>query len=306
MYQSRLEGHAEIRRHARGALRAADVGDSLVVPLNDVAAAVNLKQESLFELGADAPRALHVKVELLRSRVLGLLAVKKMTIYVDPDLAAPRRRFTIAHEIGHHALPWQNDAFHADDDHNLSNKATDIFEREASAFAGELLFGAGRFNEAADSDAPGISTPLALASQYGNSASAALRQYVEHGGRTVALLAVSRFESAGPTGAYLRLMENQCVWSEKFERRYGSLPAMLTPRLLDGTQPLFHVLRTLDMGVGGATEILLETPRGRIKFVADTFCNGRLRYVLLFRKGRMSGQTRVLLGLDGQPLSAAS
>ena len=305
MNPQRLDGHDEIRRHARRALKAAGASEALVVPLDDVAAAVDLKQEALFELDDDAPRGLRSKLDLLRSVVLGVLAVKKKTIYVDPDLTAPRHRFTTAHEIGHHALPWKEDAFHADDDHNLSTKATVTFELEANAFAGELLFGAGRFNEAADSEAPGIATPLALASEYGNSAVAALRQYAEHGGQAVALPAVSRFESAGPTGPYLRLIENQCVWSDRFERKYGALSGMLTPRLLDRSQPLFHVLRTLERGVGSTTELTLDTTRGKVKFVADTFCNGRLRYVILCRRGLASSRQRVLVGPDGRPLRSA-
>lgn len=305
MYPQRLDGHAEIRRHARRALKAAGASEALVVPLDDVAAAVNLKQEALFALDEDAPRGLRSKIDLLRSVVLGVLAVKKKTIYVDPDLTATRHRFTTAHEIGHHALPWQADAYHADDDHNLSTKATATFELEANAFAGELLFGAGRFNEAADSEAPGIATPLALASEYGNSAVAALRQYAEHGGHPVALLAVSRFESAGPNGPYLRLMESHCVWSAQFEKKFGPLSSMMTPRMLDDTQPLFHVLRTLESGVGSTTELTLDTTRGKVKFVADTFCNRRLRYVILCRRGLASGRQRVLLGPDGRPLRSA-
>ncbi|MEO6115941.1 MAG: ImmA/IrrE family metallo-endopeptidase [Pseudolysinimonas sp.] len=305
MYQPRLESHDEIRRQARGALKAAGATDTLIVPLDAVATAVDLKQENLFELGEDAPRGLRLKVEALRSKLMGVLAVKKKTIYVDPDLVAPRHRFTTAHEIGHHALPWQESAYQADDNHNLSNKATEVFEREANDFAGELLFGAGRFNDTADSEAPGIATPLALASQYGTSASATLRQYAEHGARPVALLVVSCYESNGLQGPFLQIMENQCVWSEAFAKRYGPLPSLLNPHLLDERQALFHVLRTLNKGVGAATEISLDTSRGQVKFAAESFCNGRLRYVLLFKKRALSGQTRVLVGLNGKPLVAS-
>lgn len=299
-----LDSILDIRQHARGALSAAGALDVSYVPLERVSAAVDLQQADLFELGADAPQSMRKAVARLRSSVLGMLAVKQKTIYVDPDLDPGRKRFTIAHEIGHKVLPWQDDSFHADDKYTLASDTRAEFEREANAFAGELLFGAGRFNEQADAEAPGIAVPLALANEYGTSAAAALRQYVEASDRPVALLAVSRFLTRFADGeSRLGFIPGQCVTSPSFVSKYGVLSDVVPRGGIDATEPLFHTLEDLSRGVGDSTSIVLDTKRGSTTFAADTFCNGRLRFVLLFRRSRFAGQTRVLTDTGGKPLS---
>lgn len=304
MHPEPLDGIVDIRRHARGALVAAGALDKRFVPLDDVAAAIQLNQKDLFELRADTPPSLKSAIKKLSSKVLGLLAVKQRTIYVDPDLSPTRKRFTTAHELGHRVLPWQDGAFHADDQNTLAPTTRDEFEREANAFAGELLFGAGRFNDEADSEAPGIAVPLALAEQYGTSAAASLRQYAEWSGRPVALLAVSLFESKTAAGPRLQIISGQCVASPSFLLKYGSLNSIL-PSSLGPDEPLFHVLQTLESGVAAPTELTLETNRGKVKFTADSFCNRRLRFVLLYRRKLGSGRERILVDANGRPLHAS-
>jgi hypothetical protein len=297
-----LEAIGDIRQRARGALLAAGMADVQFVDLDRVTDAVDLHQVDLFELGADAPSKLRDRIKRLPSKLLGLLAVKQKTIYVDPDLVPTRKRFTIAHEIGHRALPWQNDAFHVDDKNTLALTTRDEFEREANAFGAELLFGAGRFNREADDEALGLATPLALSSLYGTSAAATIRQYAEHNHRPVALLAISRFETS-TTGGFVRLlMTDQCVSSPSFVTRFGHLDDLIPHSRLTPSQPLFHVMHDLTTGVGDTTEMTLETRRGVTKFTADTFSNGRLHYALLYRNTRLSGQKRELVGLNGRPL----
>ena len=303
MFPGRIDGADDIRRHARGALVAAGVLNVTPVPLSAVAEAVNLKQEKLYELGADAPAGLKDRVAGLSSKLLGFINIKKKTIYVDPDLSAGRHRFTTAHEIGHHALPWQEGAYHVDDEKTLSDRTRVSFELEASAFAGELLTGAGAFNAEADSEAPGIATPLALAERFGTSAQAALRQYVEQSKHPVALLTLSKYKGSSTGGQVLTFFQPQCFTSDSFDKKYGGLAAVL-PRHLDSSQPLFHVLKTLkSTGPGGTTELVLDTQRGLTTFKADTFFNGQFQFVLLYRNRRLAGQKRVLVGLNGLPLS---
>lgn len=301
-----LESLADIRRHARGALAAAGALDVAYVPLERVSAAVDLKQLDLFELGGDAPASMIKATDRLRSRVLGMLSVKQKTIYVDPDLEPTRKRFTVAHEIGHKVLPWQDGSFHADDQYTLSRDTRVEFEREANAFAGELLFGAGRFNDQADSEAPGIAVPLALATEYGASAAATLRQYVELSGRPMALLAVSRFRTRFKTGSWrLGLIPGQCITSASFADRYGSLTDIVPSGGIDEADTLFHVLDGLERGVGESVSVNLPTSRGAVAFTAETFCNGRLRFVLVYRPSRLSGQKRVLVSPSGRRLGSA-
>jgi hypothetical protein len=297
-----LEAIDDIRQRARGALVAAGLADTQYVDLDRVTNAVGLHQADLFELGANAPSKLRDRIKRLPSKLLGLLAVKQKTIYVDPDLAPTRKRFTVAHEIGHRALPWQEDAFHLDDKNTLAPTTRDEFEREANAFGAELLFGAGRFNREADDEALGLATPLALSSLYGTSAAASIRQYAEHNHRPVALLAISRFETSNGAGFIRVLITDQCVTSPSFVTRYGHLDDLIPRSRLTPAQPLFHVMHDLATGVGDTTELTLDTKRGEVKFTVDTFSNGYLHYALLYRNNRASGRKRELVGLDGGPL----
>lgn len=50
-----------------------------------------------------------------------------------------RKRFTIAHELGHIFIPWHNDITACQMDNYISNNMLDIQEREANIFASELL-----------------------------------------------------------------------------------------------------------------------------------------------------------------------
>ena len=122
MHLERLDSFRDIRRHARGALVAAGAADVSLVPLDQVAEAAKLREEDLFDLGADHPASLLSALKKLqaKSKLLGMLSVKRKTIYVDPDLPYRRKRFTTAHEIGHFALPWQNASFHLEDHGTLA------------------------------------------------------------------------------------------------------------------------------------------------------------------------------------------
>lgn len=301
MYPQPVEGPDEIRHLARGALSAAGVGDVDYVDLDDVAAAVKLKQVDLFGDDDNLPPLVARAARKLRSKIVGALAVKTKTIYVDPDLAPARKRFTVAHEIGHDALPWQHAAY-ADDNHTLGPEAKADFEREANAFAGELLFGAGRFNVQADDEAPGIAVPLAAAARYGTSAAAALRQYVEYSSRPIALLAVGRFITTSTRGPRLRIFQPQSLVSQRFSARFGPLSTAFPSGDIAPSSPLFHALDPLLIGVGETVTVTLDTKRGRTDFHADTFCNKRLRFVLLYRRNRFSGRQRVLVDIHGKPI----
>ncbi|GAA4481270.1 ImmA/IrrE family metallo-endopeptidase [Microbacterium panaciterrae] len=301
MYAEPVEGADEIRQLARGALTAAGVGDIDRVPLEQVTAAVDLHQRDLFALGDNPPPALRRAMKLLSSKVLGILAVKQKAIYVDPDLEESRKRFTIAHEIGHKALPWQEGSF-ADDKHTLAPATKKAFEREANAFGGELLFGAGRFNDQADDEAPGIEVPLAAASRYGASVAATLRQYVEYSRRPMALLAVGVLTDRTVNGPRLPLFRGLCVVSDRFAERYGPLEGAFPTGRLAPSSPLFHVLEKLTVSVGESIEVPLETRRGLVTFRADTFCNTYQRFVLLYRRTRLSGRQTLLVDANGKPL----
>jgi hypothetical protein len=95
----------------------------------------------------------------------GVLIPGRWEIWVRRDEPAPRRRFTVAHEVGHHLL-------HSDGATVLCRPA-DVEaaqgderarERAANRFAAELLMPEALVREAADANGP---DPIALAERFG-------------------------------------------------------------------------------------------------------------------------------------------
>lgn len=87
-----------------------------------------------------------VRVETLEDFVSGLLLVRgdEAVIGVNADHHPNRRRFTIAHELGHFLLHFDRSAFFLDASpiffRQETTMATDhLQEREANAFAAELV-----------------------------------------------------------------------------------------------------------------------------------------------------------------------
>jgi hypothetical protein len=295
-----LDSFADIRRHAERTLVRAGVANILPVPLDDVAAALKLTQIDLADPGPDAPASLRAILAKLRSKTLGALHIPERTIYINPDQIDSRKRFTQAHEIGHDALPWQAEVYFSDDATTINPNTRVLMEREANAFAGELLFGAGRFNARADNYAPTLSVPFSLASAYGASLTAAARQYVERSARPLALLAVGRLAAASREGLMLPLFFDQCVESDSFRARYGPLHDYLPVGFPLKGSAIAEALRETTGLDGPTTELWLETTRhGRTRFTAAVGTNQRLNFVLLSRGRLLSGQTIKLVTGDG-------
>src|SRR4051794_29151259 len=178
---------AHVARYARGALIAADALHVVPTPLDQVGAALKLHPpQDLFDL-ADAPPGLKERVKGLAGKVLGALAVRERTVYLDRTQSFPRQRFTHGHELGHRGLPWHEPAYFADDRGTLDPDTLQELEAEASAFSAELLFNLDRFTEQAHAARLGLATPLELADTYEASRRATVRRYVEDSPRACAL-----------------------------------------------------------------------------------------------------------------------
>lgn len=70
---------------------------------------------------------------------------KKPKVVINPELTSyvPRKRFTLAHELGHVCIPWHNGDIKCDTDNNYrtinGKKYLDTQELEANIFASEIL-----------------------------------------------------------------------------------------------------------------------------------------------------------------------
>jgi hypothetical protein len=95
----------------------------------------------------------------------GLLLPARWEIWVRRDEPAPRRRFTVAHEVGHHLLHSDGAAVlcrPADVETAAGDERAR--EREANRFAAELLMPEPLVRAAANRDGP---DPIALAARFG-------------------------------------------------------------------------------------------------------------------------------------------
>ncbi|MGC0371261.1 ImmA/IrrE family metallo-endopeptidase [Microbacterium sp. SLBN-111] len=286
----------KIRQYAKGALTAAGLEDVSRIPVEQVAAAVGLRRRDLFELGQETPRRFRDVIKKLSGKVLGLLSIPKREYYIDRTVSVPRQRFTEAHEIGHDALPWHEAAFYGEDDSTLDPATKEILEQEANQFSAELLFGAGRFTSHADSYSPGLEVALHLAPQYGVSAHASIRKYVEDSTHAIAVMTTSRYSKTGGT---VEVFDTQSFESPRFRKQYGQLTSMLHKRVGSTTYPELTALLSLQTGSVPPCEVTLDTTRGKIRFIAEGFTNGRLNFVILHKKAAISGQKLKLVSTDG-------
>lgn len=293
MSELHVPSHVDVRRVAQGSLVAAGAIDMTPAPLETIVQAVGLHQENLFELGEDVPPTMLTIMKKLSGRVLGGMAIKERTVYVDANQPLPRRRFTTAHELGHDALPWHEAAYFADDRHTLSATTRQELEREANLFAAELLFGLDRFTEQADSYVPSLGVAMQLATTYEVSAHAALRRYAATSRHPIALVTMGDYTIRN--GTALKVFREQCATSPAFARKYGTAAALLGDTVTCNGTEAFQMLAKLSRGVHDEPiDLLLDTSRGSARFQAHLFYNGRLRFMLLTRKQLLGRRLRAV------------
>lgn len=297
--------HAQIRRAARGALRAAgiDANTTLPIPISEVAVAAGLHRDVLLDLGEqeDLPPQLKSIFTRIKGVVLGALSIPEKRIYIDQSVSGARARFTEAHEIGHDALPWHAGAYFGDNRYTLDSHTEAGLETEANLFAAELIFGLSRFSEQADDYRPSIEVPLGLNDVYAASAHSAVRRYVETSRHELGLVIAGKYPS--------RVGDSLPIWgtyqSPSFMARYGPLAAAWTRRLRETDYPqLRKLFSDFPVRIDECT-VHLETTRGKTRMLADGFTNGHVSMVLLRRKKVATGRPIRLVGLDGEPLSVA-
>ena len=184
----------EVMRHARALLREADVGHKLPTPVDDLIECAGLvvsddvtldeEHQEFFKLQEEYVKGLNASsygtLESALKKTLGLIDLRDSVIYLDRGVTEQKQAFLKLHEVGHKALPWQRATYmFLDDDRTLSPKVAALYEREANRFAADALFQGDRFTRQSRDLPLDIETPLSLARQYGSSAHAAIRRYVE-------------------------------------------------------------------------------------------------------------------------------
>lgn len=224
-----------VQKEAVRALTTADAFGVFPTPVNQVmeAAKVTVATENIFnegliqkfrkKLGGTLKRAL--------TKVLGILDIGSRIIYIDKSLLIVKQTFLKLHETAHSILPWQRTLYSAIEDCELTIKPdiADEFDREANAFATEVLFQCGTFKTEAADHSFNIKTPLQLSKKYGASIYSTIRRYVKTHHRACAVLVLNKPELVEGPGFISSLRRVEV--SDEFVRIMGPIhwPEQFSP-----------------------------------------------------------------------------
>lgn len=219
-----LSSRDEIVAASERLLRAARVRDELPTPIDRLLEVARLTRgpDDLFDDATidQAPAHLREAVRKLRGKVHAALDRRKRTVYVDPEIShESRRRFRIAHEIGHAILPSQNDPAHADDSRTLSWLSNISKERDANQCGAELLFQRELFERMANEYEPSLGAVKELRDMFGASFQSTLRRFAEFHRVPAAAVVLGRSPISTDPEVYRR-HEVVCspAWERTFER----------------------------------------------------------------------------------------
>jgi Zn-dependent peptidase ImmA (M78 family) len=243
-----LSSRDEIVAASERLLRAARVRDELPTPVDRLLEVANLTRgpDDLFydETIDQAPAHLREAVRKLRGKVHAALDRRKRTVYVDPEISLEsRRRFRIAHEIGHAVLPSQNDPAHADDSRTLSWQSTVSKERDANQCGAELLFQRELFERMANEYEPSLGAVKELRDMFGASFQSTVRRFAEFHRAPVAAVVLGLSPISADPEVYKR---DEVVCSPAWERIFERPD--IWPKTLDAkTFPFVEGARVADV-----------------------------------------------------------
>ena len=192
--------------------------------------------------------------------LLGAIWFEAMTMFVDARQAAPRRRFTEAHELAHALLPWHHAVLREDTAEELFGPVREAVEAEANLGAGMLLFQGSAFAERVGAGPRAMATVRELAAAHGASLHATLHHYVRSHPAPVAMFAAGRFPLKGGGLPVWRTVE-----SPAFARRHGPAAALVPPVLAPGSalHELLEAARRSSEPPAALVELAQGGPRAR-------------------------------------------
>jgi Zn-dependent peptidase ImmA (M78 family) len=222
------EDAAGVRRHAARLLADSSAIGRFPTPVPDVleTAKIILVEEKVDEgyVARLCREAVERGTNLLRAfgKVLGFCHPDERLIIIDQDAHKSRKPFLKLHETGHIYLPHQRRAFGLmlDCKHNLDPDVKELFEREANAFASDVLFQGDGFTTEAEDCVFGLRTPMTLSRKYGGSVYAAVRRYASRSSRCCAVVVLEAPELVEGIG--LRAALRRIVPSASFKARFDT------------------------------------------------------------------------------------
>lgn len=207
----------------------------------------------------------------------GVLSYSDRIVGVDVSLkdSAQRARFTTMHEVGHYVLPNHQNDLYVCDDQDLSFEAMIETEKEANAFAAELLFKGDQFTRQANECDVTPESIKTLALRYDTSFEATARRFVERSARACSLAVFAPAPGGGviDTSRPGRWQHRYTITSAEFRTRYfrrllGEVPAEVVRKLVVPGRDFADSIDD-EMTVTAATG---EEHRLRVSFFTNHHC----------------------------------
>ncbi len=274
---------------ARKLLSAADVGDKLPTPQEDIIQCAKLVSGGEIDLDDYKESFLKKARRVLFEgwdKVRGLLAVGDRTIYISSDVPESQRPFLNFHEVAHDVIPWQKEAYDlfADDKHSLSRKIEAGFDHEANVLSAKLLFQCDRFQKEARDYKLSIKTGIFLSDKYGTSKHSTLWEYVEKHGHSCILLILSEcnYQIVCEDGSEKPYRLIYVIPSKKFTKEFGEINWL---REYNSSHPFTKVIHDpkADKIVEGEVELVTQDGK-RVITDYEAWTNSYNVFVLIKKK----------------------
>lgn len=277
-----------IEKHTRELLKRAETKGKFPTRVDDIIAAAGLVEprESMLSnlVIADAP--FHLKRRMLRlsGRVRAVLDRKAREIHIDPGISnRGRLAFHKLHEVTHDILPWQRALGYADDDATLAPSVKQLFEREASIGASNLLFQHEYFDDLSHQYSTGQASILELAQMVGASGHATFRRFVNVRNGVIAGIVMDLSPCSRDPITY---NHHEVVTSKKWDEQFGA--AFLPTKLR--SQP-YSFLNSAEQartsGEAVRTDFALPDLRNEMtELNAELYSNGYCLFVLVWKDHR--------------------
>lgn len=227
--------YERVRKEAKELLLKADAFGTFPTPVEEImnTGRVKVAPENILDEGflRSIRRKAGTVFRRATSKVIGLFDAKERLIFIDQSLLSVKQTFLKLHETGHAVLPWQRELYAVieESEKEIDPDTVEMFEREASVFAAEVLFQLDGFiNEAKDMPF-GINVPVRLSRKYGASIYASVRQYVSKHPHECAVIVLNAPEIKERED--IRASLRRVISSPSFQKKFGNLdlPEYFTP-----------------------------------------------------------------------------
>lgn len=277
------EQRARVRLEAERALNRANAVGRFPTAVADIMSAAKIQEVAEDILSASFLANLRKKASgaLKRAlgKILGVFDAAARIVFIDRTLVLVKQTFVRLHETAHAVLPWQSALYAVveEDQLTIAPDTAELFDREANAFASEVLFQLDGFCQEAEQEAFGILVPVHLCKKYGASIYSAVRRYVSGNHRACAVLVLDPPVICAGDGFTCNL--RRVIVSDRYSQLIGKVdwPEYFTPADSIGAMVPIGKRR-----MSGKRSIGVKDKNGdRRECIAEAFTQGHQAFILL-------------------------